>query len=699
MKIFLLKLRVFWRRMRRGAFHETVSNRNNDSDQLDSLLRQANPFASWPARVEWMSDIATWLRGGEGRLALLLGYLDAQRDMRRVVRTTLQKTMREAVGPDLFGTAGLPQEPAVSGELLQRLGNALLPRSPDRANLTALLQALFPRTTDFAWLDDADDADVSRLWRLCMDDGIVHALREQIDEALHYLAAMIIAIGVSPEFHQRLDARMPLQATPFMALRRELEKYLAGSAHNDVALRSVRMLIAVCQAQTDRIYAHLDEHGVSVSLVYRLERMRAQLARMARLIDIRATAPEHGLKEQVRSLLAELVDRNPQPTTMSAVLRRSFALLARKTVERNAETGEPHSVLGAAEYRRMLIAGCRGGFTLVLAVLARAGLPAGGAARFIDGAVASSGYAVIFGASSGIGGVVGGRLPATVTPALAARAESLETIEGLRRFAAAVASAVRAQIAAVAGNLVVLVPLVATVVFVWPHVFGTPLMGEGSAQDVLRKLHAPGRTLLYAAFTGVLLWLSSLIAGFADNWFALRRMREAFAQQRRIVRVLGQLRARRWAEWLERHIASIAGSISLGVLFGMTPAVAGFLGLPFEVRHVVLTAGDLATAVTTLGLPALKSLDTWLALGGVLTTGLLNVGCAIACAVALGLRSRGISRERRRMVYMAVLRCILAGPRFFLLPESSADAVATLPVPPAAVARTEEERRSGLGGR
>ena len=42
------------------------------------------------------------------------------------------------------------------------------------------------------------------------------------------------------------------------------------------------------------------------------------------------------------------------------------------------------------------------------------------------------------------------------------------------------------------------------------------------AEATIESLSVLGPTLIYAAFTGVLLWLSSLAAGWADNWFASR---------------------------------------------------------------------------------------------------------------------------------------------------------------------------------
>ena len=198
---------------------------------------------------------------------------------------------------------------------------------------------------DADWLLELDPQTLSRLWKLGADDGIAHGYRKQIDEAMLYLVTMVISVGISPAFRQRLEPRMPLLATPFMALRRELENYLVTNERDEGALRSVRMLIAVCQAQTDKIYAHLDEYGVSVGLVYNVERMRAQLTRVARLLDLRNTSHVEEGSGQVQAVLVDLIVAHHRRSSIRELVNRSFSLLARKMVERNASHGEHYICL------------------------------------------------------------------------------------------------------------------------------------------------------------------------------------------------------------------------------------------------------------------------------------------------------------------------------------------------------------------
>ncbi len=731
MKIFLLRLRVMWQRFRNGDRYQHKQHVHYAA-QVESLMRRANPFATWQERANWVVDIAEWVRHEatvslleddawrrvkQQRVLFVLDWLDAHKDVRRIVQTTLQKTLREAAGPELFCATGLPGEPAFFSELSEHIFKHVLPKPPSEPDLSVLFTAMFPHPDDVDWLLELDADTLSRVWKLTSDANISHVYLQQIDEALLYLMTVVLADGLSKAFRDRLDPKMPLQSTPFSVLRRELEKYLqhrGNTPSTQAALRSVRMLIAVCQAQTDRIYAHLDEYGVSVSLVYRVERMRAHLNRITHLIDLRAAAaaqsaspvaddvlalslPEfdgiaiaakqsNPMAGQIQMLLVDFIVAHHHRASIRGLVGRSFSLLARKMVERNADHGEHYIARDRAEYRSMFTAASRGGVLTAFTVLGKTLLSTVGFARFFEGVFASLNYAVSFIAISAIGGALATKQPAVTAPALAAKMGQLDTIEGLRGLLVEIAQILRSQAAAVFGNLVAVVPTMLAISLVMMFIFHAPVMDAQHANDTIESLSIIGPTPFFAALTGVLLWLSSLASGFADNWFALRRLREALSHQRRLVYILGAVRAERWATWLDRHVAQIVGNISLGFLLGMSPVIAQFFGLHVDVRHVTLATGSLTAAASSLGWQSLLMPQFWLAVIGIVSIGLLNVGVSFACALTLALRARAVPARIRRVVFRAVLRRFSISPRFFIFPDAplttSSTAVDELSVEP-----------------
>jgi site-specific recombinase len=270
---------------------------------------------------------------------------------------------------------------------------------------------------------------------------------------------------------------------------------------------------------------------------------------------------------------------------------------------------------------------------------------------------------------------------------------ALDSSDGLRALLAEVAMLLRSQSAALLGNLLSLAPAMLLVAAAMSWLSGRGLMSEVRAQSVLNDLSLVGPTPLYAVLTGLLIWLASLFSGLADNWFALRRMRETIVCQRRLVYALGSLRVQRLAAWAEGHVADIAGNLALAALFGLTPAVAHFFGVPLEVRHVTLAAAQLLAAVSGMGWHALAEPAFWLAAAGVLGTGLFNVAVAFVCALSLAMHARGLSARARRLILRAVLRRFAARPGLYLLPQQGEVAAQ----PARAEAARDERRRVGRG--
>ncbi|MEO6354247.1 MAG: site-specific recombinase [Burkholderiaceae bacterium] len=689
MKLTFLKIRVMWRRFRHGADQPAAQHPLQYQRRVESLMHRANPDACWQERANWLMDIAEWLRyrpkvslqGDQvwhsvknQRLLYLLDWLDAHRDERRQVQLTLQKSLREAAGPELFCATGLPVKPAFFGELYEHLVAKLLPAMPTRMDLSNLITSMFPDPADAEWLAGLDAAVLTRIWKLCGDDGIAHSYAQQLDEALIHLVTEVVATGISADFRNRILPRMPLPATPFMALRRELETYLMSSPHELPVLRSVRMLVAVCQAQTDKIYAHLDEYGVSVGLVYSVERMRAQLARMSRLIAMRsAVADSEQGAGQMQALLVDLINAHHQRSSLSGLYQRSFSLLARKMVERNADHGEQTIARDSAAYRVMQQAAYRGGVVVAFTVWIKFLLAGFGLAAFFSGLFASLNFALSFILIQSVGGVLAAKQTAVTAPVLAAKMGQLDSDDGLRSLVLEIVMLLRSQAAAIFGNLIAVIPVMIVISIGVALFSGTPILAPDQAQANLQSLSLLGPTPLFAALTGVLLWLASMAAGYADNWFALRRLREALTYQRRLVHGLGAVRAARCALWLEKHFAGMVGNLAIGVLLGMTPVLVQFFGLPLEVRHVTLSAGVLAADVVSLGWHTVLSSQFWLAVAGIVIIGLLNVGVAFSCALALAMRARNVPARVRRMVLRMLWRRFNAAPLVFLSPAKGAE--------------------------
>jgi site-specific recombinase len=255
-------------------------------------------------------------------------------------------------------------------------------------------------------------------------------------------------------------------------------------------------------------------------------------------------------------------------------------------------------------------------------------------------------------------------------PALAAQLADVASDAAVERFVDEVAHLIRSQAAGIFGNLAAVAPLVLAVGGLWYLALGSPVISPAEARHVMAANSLLGPTALFAAFTGVLLFASSLIAGWAENWFVWHRLDSAIAWNPRIVARLGQARAHRWGAYWRVNISGFASNISLGLMLGLVPAVAAFFGLPLEVRHVTLATGQLAVAVASLGWETLLTPAFWWCVAGVVAVGLLNLTVSFVLAFRVALRSRGIRLAERSRIYRAVRRRMWSHPLSFLRPPT-----------------------------
>lgn len=654
---------------------------------LTALLNGADPKASLAERHLWLVRLMQWLRHAplEGerqtptpvlRLKHLLGVLERHPAHRARVGELLALFWREVDIAALFADFGFAPRTHFLAELGQRLRTRLLPHTPETTDLGELFALLFPREADAAWLEAVDDETLARLaallaparaqgedWRTPLLDGVV------------FLASAVRASGLSGALRQRMSPEL-LVDRPFRQLAAVAERTAELAQAGDTArllqqVQYLRALLAACRRAAASVHEHLEEHGVSVGIVFEVDQLRARCDRIEALLDcLLAERPAHELAR----LLATLARTAEQRRGLRALFARHYSLLARKVAERNAETGEHYITRDRAEYRAMLRAACGGGAVIAGTTFVKFAIGALGLAAFWAGFWAGVNYAASFVLIHLCHWTVATKQPAMTAPAMADKLADVSDDAKVEAFVDEVAHLIRSQAAGIFGNLMLAGPLVLLGQLAWQALFGAPLVGEATAQYVLHSLTLLGPTPLFAAFTGVLLFASSLIAGWAENWFVWHRLDSAIAWNPRSIALLGDARAKRWARWWRANISGLTANVSLGLMLGLVPAVAGFFALPVEVRHVTLSTGQLAAALGALGPGLLGEGAFWWCVAGIALTGLLNLTVSFVLAFKVALRSRGIRLADRSRIYRAWRRRLLTRPLSFVWPprESAA---------------------------
>jgi site-specific recombinase len=238
-----------------------------------------------------------------------------------------------------------------------------------------------------------------------------------------------------------------------------------------------------------------------------------------------------------------------------------------------------------------------------------------------------------------------------------------------------VAAITRTQVIATVGNVCAAIPAGIAVSAVWIWLTGHGPFGPDTALHSLHGNHPfHGWTLLFAAVTGVLLWLSSLVSGWAANWSAYRRLPEALAQSHRIRSILGLARAEWLGTFVHRHLAGFLGYVALGGLLVFVPMAFAFAGIHLEVRHVTLQAASLALSSASLWAQgSLPWGEVLWGLLGIALIGVMNFTVSFALALWTALRARDLSGGASRHLWWTILKAFNRQPGRFLLAPGTGD--------------------------
>ncbi len=678
--------------------------------RLPALLASLDPDAPLAERNLWIIEVATWIRGPQNsvdaavtRVGLLLDALDANPQQREKLQAWWAKQLQTVDLTALLADFGFAPRTAFFNELAERLRTKLLPSTPETIDASVLFSLALHTPFDAQWLKALDSHTLERISTLLspgfaaievavvvptqiaqsdVRDEVMAGMEHYgnrlstwqglILNAITYCAGQILASGFTPELRLRMSGSAQ-NTQPFYALISHMEDLRKAILHHspkaaDVAEAeaSVRQSLDDCRAAVATIYEHFEENGVSVGVVFRLRQLRMRILRVRELLDCLLSANPNTITAK---LLAHLVVVGLERQSVRALIASNSSLLAAKVAERSAETGEHYITRDRREYMQMVRQAAGGGFVMAFTTIAKFALHAVAASAFWAGYLAGINYALSFVLIQLLHFTVATKQPAMTAPAMAAKLkESAGSDEGIDSFIDEVSYLVRSQVAAVLGNVCMVFPMVLLLTLGWLQLKGTPFIDAAYAEKTLASLSLLGPSVLYAAFTGVLLFSSSIIAGWTENWFVLHRMDSAIQYNPRITRFLGKARAARWAVFMRRNISGFASNITLGFMLGLIPVIAQFFGLPIDIRHVTLAAGQIGAAATSIGWDVLHSHSFWLAIAALPFLGGFNILVSFYLAFRLALRAQNMGNVERSRIYTALFKRVIRRPLSFLLP-------------------------------
>jgi site-specific recombinase len=226
-------------------------------------------------------------------------------------------------------------------------------------------------------------------------------------------------------------------------------------------------------------------------------------------------------------------------------------------------------------------------------------------------------------------------------------------------------------LASFAGNLILVFPLTYFLAWSFFHLTGNMLATGAEAHKLLTD-QQPFHSLawLYACFTGFFLFASGLVAGYVENYVVYGKISERIRAMPSFRKNFSEKRQYKIIHYVENNLGALIGNISLGFFLGM----AGFFGklfhIPFDIRHITISAAN--TAIGFFGLHhAVAARELCYTMVGVMGIGFINFAVSFGLAFFVAVKSRGIHLKEYSEFMGILWRYLKKFPADFIKAPSS----------------------------
>jgi site-specific recombinase len=596
---------------------------------LDTLCEFAPARGTQQELVFWFLELVAWVRPVAGqpvevRLRYLAAQLERHPDWRDKVARALSRLVESCDVGQLLAYAGVPRDFHLSGALLGWATAKLLPAACDTHD-AAQIFSMALRLEDMGWLRSMDQA--SGLLGL-IDPALHEPLRTAVAQSLVDLSHEV----VSQAHSSGLKGLTDMARSPFRGLY-EAVQALNRDPTDANAARALLGRIRQCETAVEAQRVGLAERGASMNTTFQLLRLRRQLRRLSLLAQLHHDPSP----QRIWSALGDLCEGALRAAAGGRLLWGSSYLVVQNLVDTTAAVGRDYLDPGHGGGWAAFRAGAGGGALMAVATALKFLLTSLHLPKLYEGLAYSLNYAAAFSAAYLLHCTIATKLPAHTAAALARGLQQGGSLRvRLDGFVVTWRAMVRLQLLGLLGNVVIAAPLAAALAFGFDALFQRPLLTPAKATHVLETQSLLGPSILYAALTGVLLWISSLAGAWVDNWARVTRLSDRLATNVHALRAHADRRARERAERLTSKVGGLAANIALGFMLGGVPTAFALAELPIEIRHVTVSVGSVAMA----WIAGAREVELWWLAGtGVVAIGLTNVVVSFSLALRFALAS------------------------------------------------------------
>lgn len=586
------------------------------------------------------------------RCRVLVSILEEDEQLCAKLREAVTALLEQFDSAPLVAEAGVPILEGFWAGISRHVGHALLPPVFADSDLRGALHQLF-RPSDAAWLSALAATDLLPiLCRGLMPDDADFSQDRNLVTAARILAYRIAALGLESELAGRVPASEGIQEQ-LSDLPILLHQCFALQGADLDAWSKLQDCLSRCETMARYLRIYHRAHGTSPRMTALTLRLKLQIRRLRELLRVLHPSTED-LPAEMSRLVGDVLIAEIEGGSLRAYFRDTTRILALEVTGHGAHHGAGYIMQERRDYWHFFLRSLGAGVLVAIFGNLKLKLPHD-TPPFWGAALYSLNYVACFVLIYVTGSALATKQPAMTAATVAETLdESDEDEASVRNLADLIQRVIRSQLVSFAGNLLSVVPLSLLLTWAVHRAFGADFISRDQARNVLTSLHPlHSGSLLFAGLTGVWLFVSGLVTGYIDNHVLFARIARRLENHPRFVKYIPETRRAQVASFIDRHLGGVTGNVVFGVLLGGTAAVAGFFGLPVDIRHITFSAAHFSVSSAILFHRELPG-EVLLIASTVLGIGAINFCVSFSLALITALKSRGLPLSDLKFLLRAV---------------------------------------------
>jgi site-specific recombinase len=662
-----------------------LSRKKNPADFIETVARRSTVLrvADKKGGLEFLISFFSVIRPGKNsrdpakNLQSLLIHMERHPILLSNLHNALLSQLVHTDLSSALTESGIPLANGFWQEFFGRLRHKFIPALQKENDFLYVVSKIFYRPDDYQWVDDIPHGQ----WKQFFESvGLAFSVDDrniliQLMQSLKILSFQVANLGLEKEVRRHL-ASQNIDENPFV---NQIEHILNiekafNSEDVDLLTKESERLQKLAKRGIESIeYIRMNHsgNGTSIHQTYTLLILSNKLSRIELVTDI-LDGNSHFNSDNFISFFKMLVKNENRKNSIREFLSQSLGYVAYQIAEHKGSKGSHYITSTKKEYRKMMWSAMKGGSITAFIAIFKNLITEFELPIFWHGFAYSVNYSIGFLIIDATGSTLATKQPAFTASAVASSLDTKGNTykPNLYNLAITVAKVSRSQIASFIGNLLVVFPGAYLLAWLYDLITKTKILEGDKARAMLESQHPwHSLSLLYACNTGVFLFLSGIIAGYVQNKILYGKIGERLldhpwwkvdsSPEKRIRRI----------NFIEKNAGSIIGNISLGFMLGMSSIVSKFLGFPFDIRHITISAGNVSIAIYGLGFRNIPVTYLVIVFLGVLAIGLLNFLVSFSLAFIVAVKSRGVELKDYPEFLGILTRYFIKKPLDFIRPR------------------------------